>query len=450
MVSISKNNKMTDGSIMPKILAFSVPLFFSQLLQQFYNIGDTLIVGRYLGVAALSAVGSTWGLNYFISYFCIGACYGTNILIAQQLGADNKKMLRKYFWNTIYLLSILAIIVTIVSVLLCKRMLIWSKTPSDTLSDANIYLVVLLAGLPATFFSNFCNSALTGLGNSKISSLSLAVSTVANLLMDILFVTAFHAGVGGAALATVLSQVLSGFISMIYIIRRYPELKYDNDCRPDKVVILSSFKMCVPMGLQYSFTAIGAIMLQTSVNALGNDAIAGFSAGYRIKGLFMCPIHAVGTSLATFVGQNFGAKKFERIHKGLYQTLFSSLAYSLVVMIIFLLFGNTLSMIFVNANEVGTIKCSAELLKYLSYSYFFLSVLFSFRYTVQGMGKSSFTLLSGTGEMLTRIIFAIFIIPKFGYTAVCLSEGATFLVGSLVIVPVYFIIRKKLKAIPCS
>ena len=444
MSTAMKKGDMTTGKPLPTILRFSLPVFFSQLLQQLYNTADTMIVGRFLGLDALAAVGSTWALNYLIVYFCTGICYGVGIPVAQQFGAGNVKRMRRCFINAVYLVLFFMVLLTTLTVVFCRPMQIVTKTPTDVLDAAYIYLVIIFAGLPCTFLLNFCFGILMAMGDSKLPSLFMAVSTVLNLILDLLLIITVQMGVAGAALATVLSQLISGLCCLIYMLKRYAVLRpARGDLCPHLSTIFHVARISVPMGLQYSITAIGAVMLQSSINAVGTAAVAGFSAAYKIKGLFLCPIQAVGTALSTYVGQNYGAQKIGCICRGVKQTLIVGWIYAAVVMAVFLLACYPLSMIFVDTGETEVIGYSVQLLRWLSFCYFELAVLLPVRYAVQGMGQSVLSLCSGLAEMLTRIIFAIFLIPIYGYTAACISEGATFLAGALVIVPIYLLLLHK-------
>lgn len=435
---------MTTGKPLPVILRFSIPIFFSQLLQQFYNTADTMIVGRLLGVDALAAVGSTWALNYLIVYFCTGICYGVGIPVAQQYGAGNMQRLKSCFIHAVYLIIGFAVAITALTVWLCRPMQILTQTPFDILDLAYHYLVVILAGLPCTFLMNFCFGILMAVGDSKVPSIFMAVSTALNLVLDILFIVPLHMGVAGAALATVLSQLISGICSLIHLLKRYPMfLPNRSECRLHLPTLGYVARMGVPMGLQYSITAFGAVMLQSSVNGIGTLAVAGFSAAYKIKGLFLCPIQAIGTALATYAGQNFGAGSYDRIRKGVRQTLFVSFAYAAIVMAVFLLASHPLSLLFVERGETQVVAYSEQLLHWLSFCYFELAILLPIRYAVQGVGKSILSLCSGAAEMLARMIFAIFFIPIYGYVAACVSESATFLMGSAVILPIYLVLMRK-------
>lgn len=441
--AIAKSS-MTTGKPLPMILRFSLPIFAGQLLQQLYNMADTMIVGHFLGVDALAAVGSTWALNYLIVYFCTGTCYGVGIPVAQQFGAGNMQRLRQCFMNAVYLTICLAAVLTVGTVIFCRPMQVITQTPEGILDLAYAYLVIIFAGLPCTFLCNFCFGILMALGDSKIPSLFMAASTILNLVLDLFLILVVHMGVAGAALATVLAQLVSGIGSLIYMLRRYPMLKPSREeCKPNLSTILCVAGMGIPMGLQYSITAIGAVMLQSSINALGELAVAGFSAAYKIKGLFLCPIQAIGTALSTYAGQNYGAGNRARIRQGVRQTLLAGGVYAVAVLVILLLACRPLSMIFVDAGEAQVINYSAQLLRWLSFCYFELAVLLPVRYAVQGMGRGALSLCSGMAEMLARVVFAIWLIPAYGYPAVCISESMTFLAGILVIVPIYLILIRR-------
>lgn len=437
-------HKMTSGKISSTILKFAAPILIGQILQQLYNIIDSIIVGRYIGVEALAAVGATWSLSYIVCYFCIGTCMGISVPLSQEYGAGNMEKLRRYFINGIYFVLALAVVVTGVTTLLCRHFLVWLQTPENILDGADTYLFIIFLGLPFTILYNFCFGVLMAFGDSKKSSVFMAVSTVMNLGLDIITIVEWNWGIAGAAISTIVSQGIAGICSLCYILKKYRMLypmKEEYGFRWD--YIRNIIRMSMPMGAQYSVTAIGAIILQYSVNHLGSDAVAVYSAGSKIKGFFLCPLNALGTALSAFVGQNFGAGNMKRIKEGLGCTVKMGILYSLAVIVIIFFAGDFLALLFVNADNMVVIGYTRKFLFYISFFHLELAVLFAFRYCVQGMGYGRFSIYSGTAEMLGRALVAIFLVPVFGFEAVCWNEGVTFLAGIAVIVPLYFWIERK-------
>lgn len=438
-------NKMTTGAAAKTILTFAMPILLGQILQQLYNIVDTMIVGRYVGVGALAAVGATWSLNYIVGYFCIGTCIGISVPLSQAYGAEDQHRLRCYFVNGIYFVAMLAVIVTSITSFFSGHFLTWLRTPADIIGDAKVYLLIIFLGMPFTILYNFCFGILMAFGDSKKSSVFMAISTVLNLGLDLIMVLVFHMGVAGVAIATVVSKCVAGLCSLNYILKKYKILfPQENERKFDMYYIKNIIKMSMPMGLQYSITAIGAIILQYSVNNLGSAAVAGFSTGSKIKGFFMCPLNALGTALSSFAGQNYGAGNLTRVKEGLRSTMKIGILYSLGVIMVIFIAGDGIAALFVDSDKTTVIGYAAKFMRYVSVFHIELAILFSFRYLVQGIGYGKYSICSGMAEMVGRAMVAIFLVPMFGFEAVCWNEGITFLAGILVIVPVYFMLMGKL------
>lgn len=437
-------DKLTEGPVLTKITRFAVPILFGQILQQLYNIVDSIIVGRFVGVGGLAAVGATWSLTYIVCFFCIGTCNGIGIPIAQEYGADNLSGMRRFFMNGIYFSIALAVIVTALTSVLSRNFLIWLQTPENILADAHAYLLIIFLGIPFTVLYNFCFGVLMALGNSSKSSLFMAISTILNLILDWLTVVVFQMGVVGAALATIISQAAAGLCSLFFILKKYKFLYPQSSERAcDMKYIKRIITMSVPMGLQYSVTAVGAIVLQYSVNKLGDTAIAAFSAGSKVKSLLLCPLNALGTALSTYVGQNFGARKMERIKKGIRDVVFLGIGYSFVIIGLMWLTGDRVAGIFVSADKVQVIEYVRKFILYISVFQIELAILFTARYSVQGMGYGKYSIASGIAEMLGRVVSALVLVPIWGFEAVCWSEGLTFFAGIVVIVPVCLVLLRR-------
>lgn len=321
---MTKNNSkdLTVGSPTGLILGFSLPLLLGMLFQQVYSLMDTIIVGRFLSVSALAAVGSTGSICFLIIGFCQGVCAGFSLPIAQRFGAKDEKGLKKYVGNAGIVSVIIAIIMTALTVLLCGHILTWMNTPGDIYDLAYQYLIVIFAGIPATILYNLLSGYLRSLGNSVIPVIFLIIAAVLNIGLDLLFILVFNMGVFGAAFATALSQGVSGVLCIIYIAKNVPLLHVSrNDLELDSSYVRNLMVMGLPMGFQYSITAIGSVILQTAVNGLGSIAVASMTAASRISMFMVCPFDALGSTMATYSGQNVGAAKFERVKKGLYFSL---------------------------------------------------------------------------------------------------------------------------------
>ena len=305
---------LTTGSPIRLILQFAVPTLLGLLFQQLYNLVDTMIVGKLLGAQALAAVGSTGSINFFVIGFCTGVCSGFAIPVAQRVGAGDLSKMRRYVANAAYLSALFALVITVATGLGCRGILTLMQTPEDIFDGANAYIFVIFMGIPATFLYNLLAGILRSLGDSRTPVYFLALSSFLNIFLDFAFILWFDAGVAGAAIATVMSQAISGLACLAYIVKKYPILRMNREERqPDFRSCKVLCAMGIPMGLQYSITAIGSIILQASVNALGSVYVAAVAAGAKLFQLLACPFDAMGATMATYCGQNVGACRLDRL-----------------------------------------------------------------------------------------------------------------------------------------
>ena len=299
---------LTTGSPMRLIWSFALPTLFGMLFQQFYNMMDTMIVGQLLGASALASVGSTSSINFFVIGFCMGVCNGFAIPVAQRMGAGDHSQMRRCVANAGWLSALFAVVLTVVTGLLCRTILTVMQTPEDIFDGAYQYILIIFLGIPTTFLYNLLAAVIRALGDSKTPVYFLAVSSVLNIALDLLLILYCNAGVAGAALATVISQGVSGLACLVLIAKRFPILRMTpEERRPDGRTCRTLYFMGIPMGLQYSITAIGSIVLQSAVNGLGSRYVASVAAGTKLFQVICCPFDAMGATMATYCGQNVGA-----------------------------------------------------------------------------------------------------------------------------------------------
>ena len=300
------------------ILGFTLPTLFGLLFQQFYNLVDAMIVGKLLGAQALGAVGATGSINFLVIGFCLGVCSGFAIPVAQRMGAKDYPQMRRYAANAAYLSALIALALTVVTGVFCRDILMAMDTPADLFEDANAYIFIIFMGIPVVFLYNLLAGIIRSLGDSRTPVYFLALSAGLNIVLDLLFILAFQAGVAGAAVATVVSQAVSGAACLVYMVRKFPILRVTREeSRPDLDACKALCVMGLPMGLQYSITAIGSIVLQASVNALGSVYVTAVSTGGKVYQLLACPFDAMGAAMATYCGQNVGACKLDRLGRGI-------------------------------------------------------------------------------------------------------------------------------------
>lgn len=435
---------MTSGSPAKLIFGFAIPMFLGLLFQQFYSMVDTLIVGKFLGVNPLAGVGSTSSLNFMVLGFCMGVCNGFAIPVAQMFGAKEEHRLRRYVTNGAWLCIVFSIVMTLVVVAVCRPVLVLMQTPEEIFEYAYVYIVIVFWGIPCTFLYNILAAIIRSLGDSKTPVIFLAISSGINIVLDLVFVLAFDMGVEGPAIATVLAQGISGIICLFYMYRNFPVLHASRDEWKPELHYMG--KLCfigIPMGLQYSITAIGSLVLQTAVNGLGAMVVAGVTAAQKINMFISCPIESLGQTMAPYAGQNMGAGKIDRIGKGLKSAVLMGWGVSIICFLIAVLFGKQLTLLFVDAGETEIIAYSYQFLLFCIGGYCLLTLVNTVRFTIQGMGFSVFAILSGIMEMIARILAATVVVQMIGFAGTCLAHPMAWLFADVFLIPAFFWCRKK-------
>lgn len=437
---------MTSGSTMKLILGFAVPLLMGMLFQQVYSLVDTIIVGRFLGVSALAAVGATGSINFLIVGFCQGICNGFALPVAQRFGAKDYDGLRKYVGNSAVLSIIFGGAITLITVIACRPILELMQTPADIIDLSYHYIVVIFAGIPAIMLYNILSAYLRSLGDSITPVIFLVLSAGLNIGLDLLFIVTFHWGVFGAAYATVLSQAVSGILCLILIIKKFDLLHLKReDWKLDWGYSRYLLIMGLPMGLQYSITAIGSVILQASVNTLGSTAVASMTAGSRISMFVVCPFDALGSTMATFGGQNVGAGRLDRLGRGLRSAVILGAIYSALILVILIFFGRDLILLFVSAKEAAVIAQAKQFLVTNAAFYLMLALVNIVRFLIQGMGFSGFAVFAGVFEMVARTLVGLVFVPIFGFTAACSANPLAWIFADCFLIPAFFHCRKKLQ-----
>lgn len=435
---------MTSGSPAKLIFGFAIPMFLGLLFQQFYSMVDTLIVGKFLGVNPLAGVGSTTSLNFMVLGFCMGVCNGFAIPVAQMFGAKEEHRLRRYVTNGAWLCIVFSIVMTLVVVAVCRPVLVLMQTPEEIFEYAYVYIVIVFWGIPCTFLYNILAAIIRSLGDSKTPVIFLAISSGINIVLDLVFVLVFDKGVEGPAIATVLAQGISGIICLWYMYRKFPVLHASREeWRPEFSYMGKLCYIGIPMGLQYSVTAIGTLVLQAAVNGLGAAVVAGVTAAQKINMFISCPIESLGQTMAPYAGQNMGAGKIDRIGKGLKSAVLMGWGVSIICFLIAVLFGKQLTTLFVDASETTIISYSYQFLLYCTGGYCLLTLVNTVRFTIQGMGFSVFAILSGIMEMIARILAATVVVQMIGFAGTCLAHPMAWLFADVFLIPAFFWCRKK-------
>ena len=436
---------MTHGSPLKLILGFAVPMAIGNIFQQLYSMADTIIVGKFVGVNALAAVGSTGSLNFLILGFVLGICGGFTIPISQCFGAEDMKGMRRCVANAIYLSVAITGVLTVVTLLLTRQFLVWMRTPEDIFQGAYEYIIVIFGGMFATMLYNLLSGFLRALGDSRTPLLFLIVSSVVNIVLDLVFILLFHTGVAGAAWATVISQVFSGLLCLLFIRKRFPVLHLDReDMTLDTKVMARLAKNGIPMALQFSITAVGSIVIQTAVNTLGSAVVAAITAAGKVQNLVTQPMDSLGATAATYCGQNRGAQRVDRIHQGFRRFVAVATIYSLFCMAVVMLGGTTIALLFVDKTETVILDYVRQYLLWNGLFFIPLSWIFIFRNGLQGMGFGFSAMLAGICEMVARSLVAFTLVKPMGFAGACLSNPAAWVAADLLLIPMYFHVMKLL------
>ena len=440
--------EMTSGRPLPLIFNFTLPLLLGNLLQQTYSMIDAAIVGKFLGINALASVGASTSVVFLILGFCNGCCAGFGIPVAQKFGARDYSTMRRYVYSSLKLALGMSVSIAIVTGLLCAFILRTMRTPDNIFESAYQYLLVTFIGIPCTFFYNLLSSIIRALGDSKTPFWFLLFSAALNVVLDLFCILVLGWGVAGAAIATLVSQGVSALLCYRYMWRHFHILKGNPSERRMQPRLVKTLLLAgVPMGLQFSITAIGSIMLQSANNALGTACVAAFTAAMRIKAFFMCPLESLGLAMATYAGQNYGAGKPERVWQGIKSSVLMMLAYTAANWFVLWFGARTLALLFVDASEVEILD-DTELFMRVSCTFFpLLGLLCILRYTIQGVGFTNLAMLSGVSEMIARTLVSLFAVPAFGYLAVCFGDSTAWLAAVLFLVPAFIYVYGRLRKV---
>ncbi len=439
--------EMTDGSPMKLVLGFAAPLLFGFLFQQLYAIVDTAIVGRYLGADMLAAVGGTGSVNFLINGFTMGCCSGFAIPIAQTFGARDHTSMRRYVANAVYVCAVISILMSVSTALLCTDILRLMNTPEEILYNSAAYIRIIFAGIPATMLYNMAAGVLRSLGDSKTPVMFLILASLVNIALDLLFIIVFQMGVAGAAIATIISQLISGAGCVAVMVRSFAILRMNAEDRQFRAEYGKKLLLVgAPMGLQYSITAIGSVAIQWAVNGIGVTAVAAVAAAGKLTNFFACVFDALATTMATFAGQNVGARKLDRVGKGLWAASIIGVVYCLLALLVVLFFGPALIGLFVDgAENAEVVRLAQQFLTWNASAFVLLLFVNIVRLTVQGMGFTQAAMIAGVFEMFARLAVAMLLVPALGFNGACMANVAAWVAADAFLFPCYFRVLKKLK-----
>ena len=437
---------MTSGSPMKLIVGFAVPIFLGNLFQQLYSVVDAMVLGRAVGADALAAAGSTQALSFLVLGFITGLTHGYAILIAQRFGAGDYAGVRRTAANAGYLAAVSSLIITAASLLGVRALLEVMHTPEDIFRDALLYIQVIFIGTAAAVAYNMFSGILRALGDSVSPLVILVVSSLVNVGLDVLFVVVFRWGVAGAAWATVLAQALSSAMCFA-VLRRLELMRFQReDWRGDRDVIRALLRLGVPVGIMNSITATGIMLLQSVVNGLGSVTVAAYTAGSKLMNLALQPGDILGIAVGTYVGQNLGAGRLDRIRAGVRQSVLLSLVINIVMGLVLALFGRELTAVFVSGTEEAVIEAAYPYFVITGAGVWIVGLLFLYRFALQSLGDTFIPMVSGGVELGMRVGAVLVLDQCFdmGFYAVCWAEVAAWLGAGVLLAAGYYARMAKL------
>lgn len=437
---------MTMGKPFKMILNFTIPVFIGNIFQQFYSMVDAIIVGKFVGTKGLAAVGATGTITFLILGFLMGLTAGFTVLTSQKFGAGKMEEMRQTVGNAAVLSAIVSAIMTAVSMLGMRTLLVFMHTPADIFDDAYTYIMIICGGIFAQVLYNILASILRALGNSRTPLYFLIISAVLNIILDLVFIIVFHWGAPGAAWATVISQGISGILCLLYIVKYVPELRLKkSDWKLRGNLVKSQISVGIPMGLQFSITAIGTMMVQSALNMLGSYHVAAFTAGNKIENIFTQAYVALGTAMATYNAQNIGAGKLERVRDGFRKANIIGIGYSIITGIVLVTVGKYLSYLFISDNAAEVIPMVDTYLRCVGIFLIPLHFVNVLRNGIQGMGYGILPMMAGVAELAGRGVTAVIAAERMSYFGTCMASPMAWIIASALLIGMYFYVMKDMK-----
>ena len=438
---------LTQGNPMRLVISFAAPLLFGVLFQQLYSFVDTAIVGQYLGAAKLAAVGATGSVNFLVIGLCLGFCSGFSIPIAQAFGAREEEELRRCVWHAAVLSAVFSVMFGAAATMLCKPMLRLMNTPEEIIDSSARYIRIIFAAIPCCVLYNMASGILRALGDSKTPVLFLVLASLVNIVLDLFLIVVCHMDVAGAAVATAISQLVSGLGCVLVMIRRFPILHLSpENKRFSASLARHMLSVGLPMGLQFSITAIGSVVVQWSVNGLGVNAVAAVSAAGKLSAFFACVFDALSSTMATFAGQNIGARKLDRVGQGLKSAAILGIGYCLLAFGAVMLFARPLLGLFIDGQaDPAVTEMGIRFLRVNASFYIPLLFVNIVRLCIQGMGYTRVAMLAGLFEMVARTAVALFLVPALGFSGACFANPAAWVMADVFLIPCYLRIMRTLR-----
>lgn len=434
---------MTTGNPMNIIFNFTLPIFIGNVFQQFYNMADAVIVGKFVGNKALAAVGSTGTIMFLIYGFVVGMTAGFTVLTAQKFGAGDMPAMRRTVAGASFLSLLVGLVLTAAFMAFMKPWLTLMHTPEDIFADAYAYIMIISAGILAQMLYNLLASILRALGNSRVPLYFLILSALLNIVLDLVFIIVFHMGAAGAAAATVISQGVSGALCLVYIVKKVPLLHMTReDWKLSGALLGTQIRIGIPMALQYSITAVGTMMVQASLNILGSTLVAAYTTAGKIEQIVTQAYVAMGTTMATYGAQNMGAGNISRIRQGFKASTVIGVVYAVVSAALVMTVGKYMTYLFVS-EDVALIMDSVNTYLVCAGIFFIpLAIVNIYRNGIQGLGYGLLPMMAGVAELAGRGVVAVIAARQKSYLGVCLASPAAWVLAALLLIGMYYYVVK--------
>ena len=434
---------MTTGNPMNIIFNFTLPIFIGNVFQQFYNMADAVIVGKFVGNKALAAVGSTGTIMFLIYGFVVGMTAGFTVLTAQKFGAGDMPAMRRTVVGASFLSLLVGLVLTAAFMAFMKPWLTLMHTPEDIFADAYAYIMIISAGILAQMLYNLLASILRALGNSRVPLYFLILSALLNIVLDLVFIIVFHMGAAGAAAATVISQGVSGALCLVYIVKKVPLLHMTReDWKLSGALLGTQIRIGIPMALQYSITAVGTMMVQASLNILGSTLVAAYTTAGKIEQIVTQAYVAMGTTMATYGAQNMGAGNISRIRQGFKASTVIGVVYAVVSAALVMTVGKYMTYLFVS-EDVALIMDSVNTYLVCAGIFFIpLAIVNIYRNGIQGLGYGLLPMMAGVAELAGRGVVAVIAARQKSYLGVCLASPAAWVLAALLLIGMYYYVVK--------
>ena len=437
---------LTEGDPARLILFFTLPLLAGNIFQQLYAFVDTLIVGRFLGVEALAAVGCTGSLMFLMLGFVIGFTSGLSIYTGQRFGARDRSGVRQSVATCMVLSLVASVFLTVFGVSLCRYFLLWMQTPPEIMQGAYDFISIVFGGIGMFVFIQMQTNILRALGDSRIPTVIMATALFINILLEPVAILVLGWGIPGAALATVVAQLIGNVLCFFYVKNKVPAMHTRwSDWKMERKIVLAHLRLGLPMGFQASIIAIGAVILQVALNNLGPVAVAAYAASQKVDSIALMPMMSFGLAMAAYTAQNYGARKFSRISEGVKKCIYMSVGFSIVAGAGIIFFGPEIMRLFVGDGQEQVVEYGQTYLIVNGSCYWILALLFIFRYTLQGLGQSMVPTIAGIMELVMRAAAAIFLVRWLGYLGACFANPMAWIGSCVPLAIAFFVTRNQMR-----